>query len=212
MTVGVEGDVHFLVFPQGGGLTRLYLAWDAANPNRFSGPGRERRFLEAFRRTCIAGCDVIADAAPAGPCAAFPMTDTWLDRPPYAQGIVLVGDAAGWSDPIVGQGLSVAFRDVNVLTSSLLSGDTWGPSSFEEYSRERAERMRRLRFSVSVVGLTQAFDDEARARRVAVRELAAKEPIYGMYYGALLVGPWRIPEAAFSAETYEVLANAHLSA
>jgi 2-polyprenyl-6-methoxyphenol hydroxylase-like FAD-dependent oxidoreductase len=208
LATGVEDDVHFLIFPQGGGLTRLYLGWDAARPHRFAGPGRERRFLEAFRRRCIAGCEALADARPAGPCAAFPMTDTWLGRPPYAEGVVLIGDAAGWSDPIIGQGLSVAFRDVHLVTDALLGGSGWSTSQFEEYGHERAERMRRLRFSVSVLGLTHGFDESARARRVAVRQLAAKEPLYGMYYAGIVAGPWRFPEAAFSGETYDVLANA----
>jgi 2-polyprenyl-6-methoxyphenol hydroxylase-like FAD-dependent oxidoreductase len=97
---GVAGDFNFLVFPQADGRCRLYGAWDVNEPHRFTGPGRERRFLDAFRVPCLP--DVLADATPVGPLAGCPMTDTWTDTV-AVDSVVLVGDAAGWSDPIIGQ-------------------------------------------------------------------------------------------------------------
>ena len=64
---------------------------------------------------------------PAGPCAFYPMNDSWTDEP-YAPGAVLIGDAAGWNDPIIGQGLAVALRDVRVVTDILRAGPDWSPA------------------------------------------------------------------------------------
>ena len=53
-----------------------------------------------------------AGARVAGPCASFPMTDSWTSIP-ATDGVVLLGDAAGWSNPVIGQGLAVALRDAH---------------------------------------------------------------------------------------------------
>lgn len=52
------------------------------------------------------------------------MTETWVDHP-YRDGLVLIGDAAGASDPTSGQGLSLTSRDVRVLAEKLLSANDW---------------------------------------------------------------------------------------
>ena len=44
------------------------------------------------------------------------MHDTWTDRP-LGEGLALIGDAAGSSDPHIGQGLSIALRDVRMQRS-----------------------------------------------------------------------------------------------
>ena len=43
---------------------------------------------------------------PAGPLFSYFNNDSWTDEP-FAPGVVLVGDAAGWNDPIIGLGLSI---------------------------------------------------------------------------------------------------------
>jgi 2-polyprenyl-6-methoxyphenol hydroxylase-like FAD-dependent oxidoreductase len=48
-----------------------------------------------------------------------------LGRPPYREGIALIGDAAATSDPTWGQGLSLALRDARVLTDFLRADDDW---------------------------------------------------------------------------------------
>ena len=115
-----------------------------ARPVRRAGPGAA--FLAAYRRfTCIPGAEeLFAAARPAGPCAFYPMNDTWTDQP-YAPGVVLIGDAAGWNDPIIGQGLSIALRDVRMVSDILGAGPRWSTTVFAPYAAERRERMRRLR-------------------------------------------------------------------
>lgn len=205
---GVEGDIHFLVFPQSDGLTRLYLAWSADHPHRFAGKDRERRFLDAFQCECIPQADALVNGTPAGPCASFPMTDSWLNRPAFSEDVVLIGDAAGWSDPIAGQGLSVAFRDVRVLSELLLSGAPWTTELLGEYDSERSERMRRIRFAVDVLGLTHGFGEEAQHRRRAIPEAIRNNPTLGAGIICRLLGVWRAPEDGFTPEAFAALQSA----
>ena len=41
---------------------------------------------------------------------------------PYVDGVVLIGDAAGHNDPIIGQGLSIALRDARIVRDLVLDG------------------------------------------------------------------------------------------
>lgn len=43
-----------------------------------------------------------------------------LDRPAVRAGVVLIGDADGRNGPIIGQGLSIAVRDVGLVAAALL--------------------------------------------------------------------------------------------
>jgi 2-polyprenyl-6-methoxyphenol hydroxylase-like FAD-dependent oxidoreductase len=198
---GVAGDFNFLVFPQAGGRCRLYGGWDINDPHRFSGPGRERRFLDAFQVPCLP--DVFAGATPVGPLAAFPMTDTWTDTV-AVDGVVLVGDAAGWSDPVIGQGLSVSFRDVHLVTDILLAGSDWSPVAFQPYAEERKERMRRLRFTCAAVNHMNAFGPDARERRGRLVEFFLSNPLASPVV-TMLLGAWALPEEAYSEAAWDVL-------
>src|SRR6185503_13318452 len=105
-------------------------------------------FLDAFRLQCVPGSEHLAGATPAGPCNSYPNEDTWTDTI-CAPGLVLLGDAAGSNDPIIGQGLSITLRDVGLIRDALLAEREWKPAMFAAYGEERKERMRRLRFSAS---------------------------------------------------------------
>jgi 2-polyprenyl-6-methoxyphenol hydroxylase-like FAD-dependent oxidoreductase len=112
--LGAEGDVHYLAFPQGNGRVRLYLGYSSDQPQRLAGDGGQQAFLEAFRLKSVPLSEHLANARPAGPCHSYPNEDTWTDEP-YADGVVLIGDAAGHNDPIIGQGLSITYRDVRTV-------------------------------------------------------------------------------------------------
>lgn len=144
-SIGTEGDVHYLVFPRPDGFVRLYVACEAES--RTSGSERGDKMQQAFRLASLPGSDALADAEQVGPCAYVAGSDAWTIGGPVVDGAVLIGDAAGWSDPIIGEGLSVALRDARSVADVLLAGDDWSPSAFEPYVVERAERMRRLRIS-----------------------------------------------------------------
>ncbi len=78
------------------------------------------------------------------------MHDSWCDTP-VAEGVALVSDAGGCSDPQLGQGLSVAMRDVRVVSELLLTGRDWSVAALTPYTDERFERMRRLRWVKDLV-------------------------------------------------------------
>lgn len=193
--LGTEGNVHFLVFPRPGGFVRLYLARDRADD--VGGAGRSGDFLKSFELDCFPGAASLAKAEPMGPCAYYPGTDSWCDQP-FVDGVVLAGDAAGWSDPIIGQGLGVAMRDARMLTDILMADD-WSLDAFQPYATERTERMRRLRVSGNVTTeLRCTFSSAGRDRRRRVLDELMTEPLT---LGALLA-PLMGPESA-PAETFE---------
>ena len=201
--IGVEDDFHYLVFPQTDGRARLYGAWDVADNHRYSGDGREQRFLESFRLPCFPVPDAIADATPAGPLAGYPMTDTWTDEV-AVDGVVLMGDSAGWSDPVIGQGMSVTFRDANLITDVITATDDWSMPAFAAYGDERRERMRRLRYASAGSYLINGFGPDARAKRVRLREKFAVDPMSSPVVSSL-VGAWVLPEAAYSDDAWNAL-------
>ena len=196
-TIGAEGDVHFLVFPQGGGRVRLYLGYPTDQPRRLAGVQGPRAFLDAFRLGSLPEGEHFCNAEPAGPCHSYPNEDTWTDavaRP----GVVLIGDAAGSNDPIIGEGLSITLRDVRLVRDALLGEREWTPRVFEPYFAERRERMRRLRFSASIAStLLNEFGPAAEARRHRVRERTLQDPTIALPLMATLVGPDNIPAEIF---------------
>ena len=62
---------------------------------------------------------------------------------------MLIGDTAGWNDPIIGQGLAIAFRDARMVSEILLSSREWSREQFAPYGAERLEQMRRLRIATT---------------------------------------------------------------
>jgi len=205
MVIGTESDRNFLVFPQGSGRARLYLFYDVRDKHRLAGKDKQQKFLDAFRLESFPGGEIFAAARPAGPCGAFPMNDTWVDEP-AVPGVVLVGDAAGYSDPLIGEGLSIAMRDVRSVSEVLRGGDDWSPGAFAEYVEERAERMRRLRFCADIVTTLGAeFVPGSVERRRVADERMNTDPELFMLRAAVFVGPEIAPADLFSDETKERL-------
>jgi 2-polyprenyl-6-methoxyphenol hydroxylase-like FAD-dependent oxidoreductase len=197
LSIGTEGDRVFFIQPQTGGRGRLYLMYAADQRQRFTGASAARDFLAGFVLGCVPGCGGIASAKAAGPCAAYPMNDTWIDCP-VGEGLALVGDAAGYSDPHFGQGLSVAARDARMVSDLLLASNDWSPTALKPYVEERAERMRRLRFSTAMlITLRGEFTPEARERRRRARQLMRANPELALWFRAGAVGPEAVPASAF---------------
>ncbi len=163
-----------LAFPQGDGRIRLYIGFGLEQKTRLAGPQGPQRFLEAFRLKSVPGSDAIAAGRPIGPCLVYPNNDTWIDEP-FAEGVLLIGDAAGRNDPITGQGLSITHRDVRVVRDILLGGSNWSTDAFVPYGEERKERMRRLRIAARITAILEAeFDTAARERRHRAAERGAR--------------------------------------
>jgi 2-polyprenyl-6-methoxyphenol hydroxylase-like FAD-dependent oxidoreductase len=112
-----------LLFPQGHGRVRAYLAWPEAQIPRLQGEEDFGRFVAESISSGIPA-RYFENAEPKGPLGSFDMTETSVEHP-YRAGIALIGDAAGSSDPTWGQGLSLTARDVRVLANSLTGLDDW---------------------------------------------------------------------------------------
>lgn len=196
-SLGTEGDLHYLLFPRAGGRVRLYLLYAIEQKGRFKGPNRHKEFLDAYRFQCIPASEDIATANPAGPCAFYPMNDSWTDMP-YAEGAVLIGDAAGWNDPIIGQGLSLAFRDARMVADILRSGSDWSAAAFAPYGEDRRERMRRLRLAAALTtDIKATFTPEGAARRKRWDEVWREYPLFSGLKLVPLLGPETAPAEAF---------------
>lgn len=202
--IGTEGRTHFLIFPQGGDRVRLYLCYDFADKEPYIGARRQESLIATFAGLrCLPFAASIARARPIGPFNSFSNEDHWLEDP-TAPGVVLIGDAAGHNDPIIGQGLSIALRDVRLVSETLLAGER-DRASFGPYVEERLERMRRLRITARLAVLLRAqYGDEARlrrqraGRRMHIEKMLAPGP-------AALIGPEKLPAAAFEQATIDAL-------
>ena len=196
--IGTEGDFAFLAFPQGEGRVRVYGGYALGETGRFKGPDGARRFLDTFRMRSAPGNDALAAGHPAGPLLSYFNNDSWTDEP-FAPGVVLVGDAAGWNDPIVGLGLSITYRDVRIVSDLLLGSDDWSPALFAPYAEERAERMRRLRFTASLqAAVDMEFGEAAKARRASLHERTLADPTLRMHAFAVMAGPESLPPDVFT--------------
>ena len=128
------------------------------------------------------------------------MNDTWTDGP-AAPGVVLVGDAAGWNDPIIGQGLSIAMRDVRMVADVVRAGPDRSVAAFAPYVQERQERMRRLRTAAEVAtALMATFTPAGAARRKAYNAIFRTDPVLGGPRLAPQLGPDNVPAEAFGPE------------
>ncbi len=201
---GTEGDVNFLAFPQSATRVRLYICYATDQKRRFSGAESQANFLQAFRLKSVPGSQYLANGTPAGPCNSYGNEDTWTETP-FAPGVVLIGDAAGHNDPIIGQGLSITYRDVRIVRDLMLGDRNWTPEVFRPYAEERSERMRRLRLTASSVSILNAeFGPRALERRRKVREERARGTIADLLPVGF-VGPEVLPAEMFSEQYLEQL-------
>jgi len=200
--LGTVGDVHYFFSPLGGGRHRLYLSYSLEQKSRLAGEGAQRAFLDAFRFQRVPNAEALASAEIAGPCHSVPNQSTWTDIP-YVPGILLIGDAAGFNDPIVGQGLSISLRDARVVSELMLATEDWSPATFAPYAEERAERMRRIRFAARLDAMIHAeFGPEATARKLRYHKARLVDPSLGLAYSVAVVGPEMVPPQFFSDEEW----------
>ena len=205
LAVGTEGPFHYIITPRPGAV-RLYLfASPELGRALFRGGEKSDAFLAAYHLASLPDPTAFSDARPAGPCAGFAMTDSWVDDP-TAPGVVLVGDAAGWSNPIIGQGLAVAMRDVRQVVDVVTAEADLAQSSFAGYAAERRERMRRLRATAFVdTCMLSRFDDRGPAVRAAWRDVTSVDPDASPHLLGKALGVDDFPASAYDLATVERL-------
>ncbi len=142
-----ESDLLFFSLPEEAGRARLYFGVPADQRLRFSGRDAVERFLAACTLRCVDGVARWERAIPAGPCATFPGEDSRTPEP-LAEGVVLIGDAAGYDNPLQGLGLGMALQDAHDV-STALSGPSV-PEGLVRYAADRAVRKRLAGLSVDL--------------------------------------------------------------
>jgi 2-polyprenyl-6-methoxyphenol hydroxylase-like FAD-dependent oxidoreductase len=200
------------MFHQGGGRARLYLCVGKSGQRRFAGHDATAQFLATWKPGRFPLSELVAAGNPVGPCATYPGDDTWTDSP-YADGVVLIGDAAGHNDPIVGQGLSIAMRDARIVRDLILDGASM-PADFADYGRERSDRMRKLRLIADVVSVTYAEDADNRMARVGfLREkIGNMDPdVFPLVVG-FITGPETVPDTLVNPGILHRIRNAATAA
>ncbi|MET8050056.1 MULTISPECIES: FAD-dependent oxidoreductase [unclassified Streptosporangium] len=198
--MGTEGDVMFMVFPQGFGRARLYLNLATGTQHRYRGPDAVRNFLNAFELNCLPDRGkAVTQAIPAGPLAVWPSMTLIPDGPPLTDGVVLIGDEAGNGDTVLGTGLSCSMRDARTVADILLESDDWSVGAFDPYLKERKARMDRLNFGAAIISKLYAeFGPEATERRRRARRLMSQNVALQVTGLLNMVPPEDVPEFGFS--------------
>lgn len=188
VTVSDE-DLYLLMFRQTSSRARAYLCTGLSGKHRFTGPRGPQIFLEACATLPYPWAEQLGNGTPAGPCGTVVGDDAWA-REPYCEGVVLVGDAAGYGDPILGEGLSMTVRDVRMVRDLILDGAT-RPKEFVSYGTERLSRVRLYGLLADILAVMVAEDCDNRvARQVKFLELAFdRDSSLGPLFHSVFAGP-----------------------
>lgn len=194
---GTGRDVNFYSFPQGANRSRVYLAH--FDVHRYSGPEGPQRYLADLQQCSSPDVARLSSGRLVTPIATHESVDTWTDSP-VAPGAVLIGDAAGYNDPIVGQGLSLTLADVRDVAGVILGGG-WTVADFTSYGEHRRDRHAKQRISARASAeMLCAFGDDADARRLRALPLLGTDELIGLIVGVLFAGPDVLPPGTDALE------------
>ncbi len=111
------------VFCQKGGRGRAYVSCPTSTEYLFSGPSGFSQFLAGARAAGVPD-EIFGSTTVSGPLATFSGATNWVEHP-YRNGLALIGDAAGATDPSWGQGLGLAIHDAKLLSENLMANEDW---------------------------------------------------------------------------------------
>ncbi len=113
---------------------RAYLGYPTASGLALQGSDRLQSFLAESKKVAPVVSEIYSQVESVGPLASFEAGESWVDHP-YHDGVALIGDAAGTSDPTFGQGMATTLRDARVLRDALIIHSDWDEAG-HEYARQ----------------------------------------------------------------------------
>jgi 2-polyprenyl-6-methoxyphenol hydroxylase-like FAD-dependent oxidoreductase len=192
-----ETDRFLIAFPQPNDRARLYVCVPPGDRTRFTGAHAAERFLAAWASPFMPHGAAVASARQEGPCATFPLNSAVVDEF-TREGLVLVGDAAGWIDPLIGQGLAMAMRDARLITEALLDNSEWSPAIFSDYADDRRKRLEILALNARVQQrLDVDFSPDFAPRRLEVVGAVWADSVFSALMSAQFAGPEAADPAVF---------------
>jgi 2-polyprenyl-6-methoxyphenol hydroxylase-like FAD-dependent oxidoreductase len=192
-----ETDRFLIAFPQPKDRARLYICVPPDDRTRFTGADAAERFLAAWDSPHMPHAAVVAGGRQEGPCATFPLNSASVAEF-TREGLVLIGDAAGWIDPLIGQGLAMCMRDARLVTEALLDNREWSPDIFSDYADERRKRLAILALNARVQQrLDVDFSPDLASGRLEVVGAVWGDPIFGALMSAQIAGPEAADAAVF---------------
>lgn len=130
-----DGEVY--VAPCGQGLTLVALLLEERAMRFFKGElaGRYRAFLDRVEgfRDRISNSEVVPPVSAVGPLG-------FTTEPIYRPGLLLIGDSAGFLDPITGEGMTLALKSVNAAVPLIKEAFTlrnFGAELGRRYAEDR---------------------------------------------------------------------------
>jgi 2-polyprenyl-6-methoxyphenol hydroxylase-like FAD-dependent oxidoreductase len=184
LIVSTSCAMSYLI-PQGAGRARLYLNLGPDAGPWALGADKAAGLLDQLRQAMPPG--VLDLAVPVGPCVIRPFANGRVADVAAARA-VLIGDAAGFTNPIAGQGLSMALRDVRLVRDALAGPR--GDLTFGRYRREREQRFDRLSAAVALhIEMLASFGRAGEARRTAARLAIGRNPRLAQLALAPFLGP-----------------------
>lgn len=205
---GIVGDrsyIEVLVHPQGeiyiapcdDGLTLVALLLEEKAMPFFSGdlPGRYHAFLSSARGfgERIRGSEPVGRVFAVGPLG---FTVEACHRP----GLLLIGDSAGFLDPITGEGMTLALKSVQAaapLIEEAFAAGEFGAELGRRYARERLRLIDDIfRLTCLLLGLSRYKLIADRAVRRLSRDQALLQKLLGIVTGSHLYRDLSLRERA----------------
>ena len=167
------GSIGALV-PQGRGRFRAYFGYPSSSGYRLNGKDSIPLFLSESRKVAPVFGEFYSRAQDIGPLASFDGGDFWVEHP-YRNGVALLGDAAGTTDPSFGQGMSLSLRDARTLRDALLANSDWDVAGHHYAERHDGYYQRCRTASGWLRAIFQEQTPEADARRQRALPLIAQD-------------------------------------
>ena len=198
-----EDLVYFIFNPEFGTIVgfvpigkkrfRAYFGYPKNSGYRLQGEKMLSQFVGESAKAFPKASQLYAGAACLGPLASFDVSESWV-RHPYADGVALIGDAAGTSDPTFGQGLNLTLRDVRVLRDALCADSDWEAAG-HRYAEQHGKYFVDCH---TVEGWLRTLFQDPSSKAAGIREKAM--PLIGQ-------DPTRVPDHLFSGPDLPVNEN-----